>query len=247
MSRRQAEHAMKQMLMSGYGHYSRAEEHKIIMAFLQGNPPQLDGKGLGDMKFTAKAVTEFSLAAQPLRAVKNSLICSVAIMCRYAADLGADDERCYVLSDYYINEIEACADMNNWHVILEEMSRHYIDLVRAGREERYSLPICRAIRYINQHLYEVCRLQDVAQGVKLHSSYLSAQFKAETGVSLTQYIRNKKIDEAKNLLRNEEYSVSEIAEMLGYHSLSYFSKVFHQVNACSPREYAIGTNSERIR
>ncbi|HHU71157.1 MAG TPA: helix-turn-helix domain-containing protein [Clostridiales bacterium] len=240
MRRRQAEHAMKLMLMSGYGHYSRAEEHKIIMNFLQGNLPQLDGKGVGDIQFAKKAVTKFSLAEQPLRAMKNSLICFVAVICRYAADLGADDERCYALSDYYINEIESCADMNNWLLMLEEISRHYIELVRVGREERYSLPIYRAIRYINQHLYEECRLQDIAEEVKLHPNYLSAQFKTETGISITQYIRNKKIDEAKNLLRNEEYSVTEIAEMLGYNSLSYFSKVFNQVNGCSPREYNVG-------
>lgn len=114
MNRRQAEHAIKKMLMSGYGHYSRAQEHEIIMSLLQGNQPQLSDSDLGDVEFAHKAITQFPLAEQPLRALKNSLICAVAVMCRYAADLGVDDEKCYALSDYYINEIEARADMNNW-------------------------------------------------------------------------------------------------------------------------------------
>ncbi len=237
MSKRQAEHAMKEMLISGYGHYSRAEEKKIITALLQGNIPLADNQGLG-LQLTNASMNEYPLAAQPLRSIKNNLICGVAIMCRNAADLGADDERCYALSDYYINEVEQRADMNNWQELMSEMIRHYIELVRAGREKKYTLPISRAIRYIHQHIYEPCRLGDVAKAAKVHPSYLSALFKTETGVAMTQYVRDKKIEEAKNLLRDSGYTVSEIAEMLGYNSLSYFIKVFHRVCGCSPREYA---------
>src|SRR4051812_32830338 len=118
MSRKQAEYAIKQILMSGYGHYSRAEEHKILNAFLQG----------GELQLTENTVMDFPLASQPLRSIKNSIICAVAIMCRYAADLGADDERCYALSDYYINEVENKVDVNNWLTMFAEISHHYIEL-----------------------------------------------------------------------------------------------------------------------
>lgn len=230
MARRQAEQAMKQILMSGYGHYSRAYEHKLVTAFLRGTEPlQMEG-----------SIQDYQLADQPLRSIKNNLICTVAIMCRYAADLGADDERCYALSDYYINEIEAKVDLNNWKDYVYDIAKHYCELVQKGRENRYSLPVSRAIRYIDQHLYEVCSLSKIAAAVKVHPSYLSYIFRLETGTVLTDYIRDKKINEAKTLLRDGEYSVSEIAEMLGYSSISYFSKVFHRVTNCSPREYAIG-------
>jgi hypothetical protein len=89
MGRKEAEKAMKQMLMSSCGHYSRSYEHKIITTFLQGNKPQIPDS----------TMYEFPLASQPLRSVKNSMICMVAVICRYAADLGADAERCYALSD----------------------------------------------------------------------------------------------------------------------------------------------------
>jgi AraC-like DNA-binding protein len=230
MARRQAEQAMKQILMSGYGHYSRAYEHKLITAFLRGT----------ELSFMEGSILDFPLANQPLRSIKNSLICSVAIMCRYAADLGADDERCYALSDYYINEIEAKLSVNNWKDFIYEISKHYCELVQKGRENRYSLPISRAIRYIDQHIYEACSLKEVALAVKVHPSYLSALFTKETNVSLTEYIRDKKINEAKVLLRDGGYSISEIAEMLGFGSVSYFSKVFHRVISCSPRAYAAG-------
>lgn len=246
MSKKQAEQAMKQMLISGYGHYSRIEEHKLIIALLQGEEDVIETGSLIGKQLTNQAMNEFPLAGQPLRSIKNNIICLVAVLCRYAADLGADDERCYALSDYYINEVENRADINHWQELVTEIYRHYIELVRQGREEKYTLPIRRAIRYIKQHLYEPCRLQDVAKAVKVHPSYLSALFKAETTISMTQYIRDKKMEEAKNLLRDLEYSVSEIAEMLGYSSLSYFIKVFHRVNGCSPRAYASAVHSARV-
>lgn len=230
MGRREAEKAMKQMLISGYGHYSRADEHKIITAFLQGNNKPLPNLPMVD----------FPLASQPLRAMKNGLICAVAVICRYAADLGADDERCYALSDYYINEIENKVDMNNWRDFLVELLKHYTELVHIGSEEKYTLPVRRAIRYIHQHLYESCHLSDVAAAVKMNPSYLSALFKSETGITLTHYVRDKKIKEAKSMLRDDGYSVSEVADMLGFGSVSYFCKVFRLVNSCSPQEFVRG-------
>ncbi|MDF2589267.1 MAG: hypothetical protein K0S41_3108 [Anaerocolumna sp.] len=58
-----------------------------------------------DSKFIYNSINEYELAIQPLRSIKNNLICA-AVICRNAADLGADDERCYALSDYYINEMK---------------------------------------------------------------------------------------------------------------------------------------------
>lgn len=227
MSKREAEQAMKQLLMSGYDHYSRADEHKLITTFLKG-----DTTGLNENR-----LDNYPLAPQPLRSIKNNLICAVAVMCRYAADLGADDERCYALSDYYINDIEEHVDIHNWNKVIFEIARHYTELVRSGREDHYTLPIRRSIRFIHQHLYDTCSLKEVARAVGLHPAYLSALFKTETKETMSTYIQELKMSEAKNLLNEKTHSVSEIAEMLGFHSISYFSKTFRKVCGLSPREF----------
>ncbi len=259
MERRLAELAIKKMLRADYGHYSRAEEHKLILDFLRGVVPggvvpdgvnSLSGREYPSAETfgqvlmpPGRSIDHFSLAMQPLRSIKNNMICAVAVMCRYAADLGADDERCYALSDYYINEIETQVNIHNWEQTILEIARHYSELVKNGEQERYTLPVRRAIRYIRQHLYEACSLCQVAAAVKLHPNYLSTLFKAETGVPVSDYIRQIKIREAVNLLREGNYSVSEVSEMLGYHSLSYFSKVFHRVCGCGPRAFRSGSGS----
>lgn len=226
--------AMNNILFSGYEHYSRKEEREAIDHLLKGDLSGLESLDPG----------QFVLASQPLRSTKNNLICLAAVTCRYAADIGADDKRCYVLSDYYINEIEKIDDAGQFAALVKEMLADYRDLVQEGQEKAYSLPVLRAIRYINNHLYETCRVEQIAAVVKLHPTYLSYLFKQEVGTNLTNYVREKKMAEARNLLLNSDRSISEIAESLGYSSLSYFSRVFRTTYTESPRKFSVsGTSS----
>lgn len=228
MSRRRADLEMKKLLISGYSHYSRDTERKLFNEILNGN-------GLETLTFNKSGLP---LASQPMRHIKNSIICMIAVTCRHAADLGADDKRCYALGDYYINELEQQNNIdNNWELIVTDVFRHYIELVKEGRLKTYSLPIRRSIQYIQQHLYEKCSLKDVAAAVNLHPNYLTAKFKSEVGILMTEYIINQKMEEAENLLKNSTYSISEISEMLGFNSLSYFAKLFRKKYGCTPREF----------
>lgn len=229
MPKLQAKREMKNTLISGYEHYSREDERNLIGRLLKGDLQILE----------SYSSTQFVLAPQPLRSTKNSLICLVAVTCRYAADIGADDRRCFVLSDYYINEIEKLEDSDQARALVKDLLTNYHDLVQQGMSRTYSLPIQRVIRYVYNHLYEPCRLETIAADVKLHPTYLSCLFKTEVGMNLTHYVRIQKMEEARKLLLNTHYTVSQIAEMLGYNSLSYFSKVVSAYFNVSPRKLAL--------
>ena len=62
-------------------------------------------------------------------------------------------------------------------------------------------------------------------------------FKKEFGLSVSQYIKEKKIDYAKMLLRTTNLSVSEIAQRLGYINLSHFTASFKQITNMTPVNY----------
>lgn len=228
MNRLEALRGVRSILMAGYGHYSRAEERRIFDALL-----------LQTIDEIPKPVREeiqagFVLAGQPLRSLKNSLICGIAVLCRHAADLGADDARCYALSDYLIREIEDRFDARSWQQTGMDIIRQYAALVAEGRQKNYSLPVVRTVRFVGQHLYEPVTVQGIAREVGVHPNYLSSRFREETGTPLRVYIRNRKMEEAKNLLRDTSHTISEIAEMLGYCNVSYFGKVFRQVYGHAP-------------
>lgn len=69
------------------------------------------------------------------------------------------------------------------------------------------------------------------------ASYLSRLFKKETGVSVSTYIRDRKIDMAKNLLRFSDASMIDIANRLAFSSQSHFIQQFKESVGMTPKKY----------
>ena len=78
-----------------------------------------------------------------------------------------------------------------------------------------------------------------AEQLHLSANYFGDLIKKETGKSAQEYVQQKIMGTAKDMLANPEKSVSEIAYALGYQYPQYFSRAFKQVVACTPNEYRI--------
>jgi AraC-like DNA-binding protein/mannose-6-phosphate isomerase-like protein (cupin superfamily) len=97
---------------------------------------------------------------------------------------------------------------------------------------------CAAVRrYIELHFKEALTLEQLAEEGHMNKYYLSHAFKREYGVSPINYMISRRIDESKYLLAETDLSLSQIAQLLGFSSLSYFSQVFHRTQSISPKEY----------
>ena len=92
-------------------------------------------------------------------------------------------------------------------------------------------------KYINEHVREHLSLNEVAAVFGISPSYLSQLFSRYNETGFSEYINTCKINESKRLLIEENLKVYEVAEMLGYESAFYFSKVFKKVEGVSPTEY----------
>ncbi len=77
----------------------------------------------------------------------------------------------------------------------------------------------------------------LANHVHLNPTYLSELFARETGTSISQFITDKRMEAAENMLKYSEYSFSEIAQILAYRSQSHFTKVFKKHSGMTPGEY----------
>ena len=62
-------------------------------------------------------------------------------------------------------------------------------------------------------------------------------FQREFGVSPINYLISRRIEESRFLLRETDHSISQIAQILGFSSLSYFSQSFRRLEGVSPVEY----------
>jgi len=97
---------------------------------------------------------------------------------------------------------------------------------------------CAAVkRYIDLHFKEALTLDQLAEEAHINKYYLSHAFKREYGVSPINYMITKRIEESKYLLAETDLSTSQIAQLLGFSSLSYFSQVFRRTQSVSPMEF----------
>ncbi len=91
--------------------------------------------------------------------------------------------------------------------------------------------------YIASHLDEEMTRESLAALVYLNPDYLSHMFKKETGSSLTSYIIDARIAEAKCLLSQGSLSIRDIAIACGFQNVSYFSKQFKKATGMTPRKW----------
>lgn len=92
-------------------------------------------------------------------------------------------------------------------------------------------------RYIDNHFKENLTLDHLAQLAHLNKYYLSHSFRREFGTSPINYLISRRLEESLFLLRKTDFSLSLIAEILGFSSLSYFSQFFRRMEGISPTEY----------
>lgn len=91
-----------------------------------------------------------------------------------------------------------------------------------------------ACRYIEEHYGEKLSLESISDQFYISPNYFSALFKKETGINFLEYLTSVRMQEAGKLLKNPQYSISEVAERTGYRDISHFSQNFSKKYGMAP-------------
>lgn len=91
--------------------------------------------------------------------------------------------------------------------------------------------------YLNKHYKEDISLDKLSEITFLNKYYLVHAFKQHKGVSPMRFLVLRRIEEAKNLLENTSYNMSDIASIIGFSSQNYFTNAFKKEIGCSPSQY----------
>ena len=102
------------------------------------------------------------------------------------------------------------------------------------KEDSVADQIC---TYIDSHFREEIHRDELAELVYLNTDYMSRMFKKEKGVSISNYILQKRVDEAKKLLCGSSIPINTVSLHIGYSNFSYFTKMFKENTGLTPLEY----------
>ena len=91
--------------------------------------------------------------------------------------------------------------------------------------------------YIDEHLDQNLRLEQIAQEAHLSPFHFARIFRHLEGTSVWQYILQARIDKAKLLLEQEDLSLTEIALITGFYDQSHFTKTFKRLTGQTPGQY----------
>ena len=135
-------------------------------------------------------------------------------------------------------------DDMDYYVHLEEMGYRILEGIRSAflklseQQKNKSHHLIRsAQRYIQEHYMQQISLEEVAEAIGLSSAYLSTMFKKELGINFTDCLISCRMEAAKDLLKNTDASINEIAEQIGYADAKYFSKTFSKLVGLKPSVY----------
>ena len=91
--------------------------------------------------------------------------------------------------------------------------------------------------YIDAHYREEIHREELGELVFLNTDYLSRIFKKEKGISISNYIIQKRVEEAKKLLTQSTLPINTVSLYVGYSNFSYFTKMFKDNTGYAPLEY----------
>lgn len=105
------------------------------------------------------------------------------------------------------------------------------------QQEQVEGSLQRAIAYINENLVNELSLKAIAVVAQMSPFYFARIFKQSTGLTPNQYVTNRRMERAKQILLEQDLSVIDVAQEVGIQSQSHFNKVFREYTGVTPKAY----------
>ena len=138
------------------------------------------------------------------------------------------------IPDKIMNEFFTIKELKEW---LKEISTEVIDFVSGSKKTGLKKTVLELISYLDQHYSNELTLYGVAETLFINPVYLSRIFKNETGMTFNDYINKLRMEAALKLLKDNNLTMNDVSEMIGYGNTSYFLKKFKEFYGCTPTEY----------
>ncbi|HPY82513.1 MAG: AraC family transcriptional regulator [Bacteroidales bacterium] len=125
------------------------------------------------------------------------------------------------------------------HVLSKNRSEYTVlSSIKCDALDKRSLIMNTAYSYIENHFHEKITLQSIASFLHMTEITFSRIFKQKTAKTFVEFLHDYRLQHACRLLKDTQYSISEISLLCGFNNQSHFNRLFKAKIKCTPREYA---------
>lgn len=142
------------------------------------------------------------------------------------------------ISDTFVKDISVITSILKLKKRIYLLVEDYCKAVESSQFPGCSKIIKNICQYVKVHYGETISTKTLADLFHINPSHLSRQFKKEMKITLTEYIQNVRIEEAKYLIKLGKYTMTEIAGLVGFNDSQYFSNIFKKIEGITPREFS---------
>nr|MDE7104811.1 AraC family transcriptional regulator [Ruminococcus sp.] len=180
-----------------------------------------------------------NLAPHLIRHNKNFFIKLETIMARAAIEAGLDIDEIFSIEEMYIRKCESLNNIDRIKNLQYHMIIDYADRVKKLRQYngQNSKLVNEISKYIRANISEPIKTSDIANYFGKSRGGITTEFKKQTGMNLSDFIKLKKIQEAQELLYETNKSLVLISNYLGFSSQSHFTRLFKEITGITPKEY----------
>jgi len=95
----------------------------------------------------------------------------------------------------------------------------------------------KAMAFIHEHYTDSISRRDIALHISIAEDYLTYCFRQELGTTPMKYLQRYRVNRARQFLKENEKSITEIALLVGFSDSGYFSRIFHRETGMSPEAF----------
>ena len=173
-----------------------------------------------------------------LRDAKDMVLILNALCSRAAMDGGLHAGTVKEMERQYASEIEKCTTVSKLADVNHRMVDAYVQRVHKSKSSPLiSESILESCDYIRANVTKPITVDDIAATVGYSPYYFTKKFYKETGVRVTDYIKQARVEYAKIALLTTRQSIQEISDSLQFGNKNYFSQVFREIVGVPPAAY----------
>ena len=178
------------------------------------------------------------LSVDPVLNLKYHMVITAGMIARICIECGLDAELSFRMSDFYIKKLDHALTEDEVELIHDNMILDYTKQMNINqRNTKLSRTVSNGLDYIYGHIFDRITVKQIADHVGVSPSFLSRSFSAEVGITVSDFIRSKKIDISKNMLKNTDMSIPDISYRLSFASESHFIQCFRRIVGITPNVY----------